>query len=167
MKLTKIRGLIGLLGIAMLIPVADAQRTTAGLFEGIWKGTLTMDVIYDVPQEHLERLSKPVQLEIRMLSRGQAELVFTSPENEWDFREYRNFRVTPIGQDQATAENGVIVARIPGNLDWTNSISINMAKQGPDQILVSWARLTTRNEMLYNGMDEFGFSGVAIFDRAR
>lgn len=164
MKNTKRSSLICLLGLVALIPVADAQRTSAGPFTGNWKGTLTMDTIFDVPPEHIERLSKPVELEIRLFGRGQAELYFASPEDEWDFHEQRGFRITPISVTDVV-ENGVVEARIPGNLNWMSSFSFNLALRGENEILVSWSRLTIRDTLLNNGMDEFGFAGVAIFTR--
>jgi hypothetical protein len=144
----------------MLAPIADAQRVDVGGFLGNWKGTLTMDVIHDVPPEELERLSKPVELEIRIFRQGGAELYFTFEENEWEFSEQRNFRITPIG-----GQNGVIPARLPGNIGWISSVTLNLALQGEDALFVSWARLTIRDQLLYDGLDEFGFSGVAVLNR--
>ena len=159
-KNIKLSSLICLSGLVALIPVADAQRNSAGAFAGNWHGTLTMDTIFDVPPEHIERLSKPVELEIRLFGRGQADLIFRSPDDEWDFHEQRNFRITLVGE-----ENGVIEARIPGNLSWMSSFSFNLALRGENEILVAWSRLTIRDQLLLNGMDEYGFSGVAIFSR--
>lgn len=77
MNVSKIRYAVGLSALLTFAPIADAQRESVGGFEGNWKGSLTMDVIVDVPPEHLERLSKPVELEIRVFNRGGVELYFT------------------------------------------------------------------------------------------
>ena len=156
-KITKVGSLIGLLSLAALAPVADAQRNQGGNFAGTWKGMLTMDTVFDVPAEEVERLSKPVQVEIRIFGRGQAEVQFSSSDDEWDFREYRGFRITLVGD-----ENGVIEARIPGNQNWMNSFSFNLTLKNQSELLVSWSRLTIRDQLLYNGLDEFAFSGVAV-----
>jgi hypothetical protein len=145
-----------------LAPVADAQRVDVGGFLGNWKGTLTMDVIHDIAPEQLERLSKPVELEIRIFRQGGAELYFTFEENEWEFSTRTGFRITPIG-----AQNGVIPARLPGNNGWISSVSLNLALQGEDALFLSWQRLTIRNELLYDGLDEFGFAGVAVLNRIK
>jgi hypothetical protein len=158
---SKLRIAIGLTGLLALTPLANAQRVDVGGFEGIWKGTLTMDAIYDVPAEHVERLSKPVELEIRIFARGGAELYFTFEENEWEFSQQRDFRITPLPGGQ----NGVIAARIPGNVGWMSSISLNMALQGEDALLLSWSRLTVRDQLTFDGLDEMGFSGVAVLNR--
>lgn len=160
MKASKISMAIGIGTFMLMAPLADAQRSSAGAFAGNWKGTLTMGTILDVPPEHLERLSKPVELEVRIESRQGAEIVFTSDEDEWKFTEYRNFRLTPIGE-----RNGVIEARIPGNVGWFSSITLNMTVQGDGQLLLSWSRLTTRDNFLYDGLDEYGFAGVATLTR--
>jgi len=151
---------LGLATLMMLAPVADAQRSSAGAFAGNWKGTLTMDTILDVPPDALERLSKPVELEVRIEARQGAELYFTFEEDEWEFTNQRGFRLTPIGE-----KNGVIEARIPGNVDWFSSITLNMTLLSENELLVSWSRLTTRNRFLYDGLDEYGFAGVATLTR--
>ena len=155
--ITKVSSLIGLVSLIALTPVADAQRNQGGDFAGTWKGMLTMDTVYDVPADQVDRLSKPVALELRIFGRGQAELQFSSSEDEWDFREYRGFRITLVGE-----ENGVIEARIAGNQDWMNSLSFNVTLKSQNELLVSWSRLTIRDQLLYNGLDEFAFSGVAV-----
>ncbi len=160
MKTSKLSLAIGLSALMMLAPVADAQRTSAGAFSGNWKGTLTMGTLLDIPPEHAERLSKPVELEIRIENRGGVELYFTFEEDEWEFTNQRGFRITPIGE-----QNGVIEARIPGNVGWTSGITLNLAIQDEDTLFLSWSRLTVRSNFLYDGLDEFGFAGVATLDR--
>ena len=145
----------------LLSPVADAQRTSAGKFEGVWKGTLNMDVIYDVPEAAVQRLSKPVGLELRIFSRGSAEIYFTFEENEWEMQEQRNFRITPINENSA-----VIEARIRGNIGWVNSFAFNLARNGDDALTLSWSRLTVRDNLNYDGLDEMGFFGVTELTRA-
>lgn len=160
MKASKIALTTGLAGLLMLAPIADAQRTSAGAFTGNWKGTLTMDTIVDVNPEDIERLSKPVELEIRVENRGGVELYFTFEEDEWEFTNQRGFRITPIGE-----QNGVIEARIPGNVGWISGITLNLTIQDPNTLFLSWSRLTVRNNFLYDGLDEFGFAGVATLTK--
>jgi hypothetical protein len=159
-KASKISVAIGLSALMMLAPVADAQRTNAGAFSGNWKGTLTMDTILDVNPEDIERLSKPVELEIRVEARGGVELYFTFEEDEWEFTNQRGFRITPIGE-----QNGVIEARIPGNVGWTSGITLNLTVIDPNTLFLSWSRLTVRNNFLYDGLDEFGFAGVTTLTK--
>jgi hypothetical protein len=160
-NVSNIRYVVGLSALLTFAPIADAQRDSIGAFEGNWKGTLTMDVMVDVPPEHLERLSKPVELEIRIFNRGGAELYFTFEEDEWEFSQQRNFRITPIGE-----QNGVIIARLPGNVGWNSSVSLNLTLQGEDSLFLSWSRLTVRDQLLNDGLDEYGFSGTATLNRA-
>jgi hypothetical protein len=159
-NVSKIRYAVGLSALLTFAPIADAQRESVGGFEGNWKGSLTMDVIVDVPPEHLERLSKPVELEIRVFNRGGVELYFTFEEDEWEFSTQRGFRITPIGE-----QNGVVIARLPGNLGWISSMSLNLALQGEDAVFLSWSRLTVRDQRLNDGLDEYGFSGTATLTR--
>ena len=161
MNTTKISIAIGLSALLALAPVADAQRINAGPFQGTWKGTLTMDTIIDVLPEDLERLGKTVELELRITARAQVEIYFTSPEDEWEFQGARGFILTRVGE-----QNGVIDARMQGNLGWFSAITLNMAVQSEDALLLSWGRLTTRDRFLYDGLDEYGFAGVAILNRA-
>lgn len=156
---------IGVSALLAMAPVADAQRVDVGGFEGVWKGTLTMGAIYDVTPEHIERLSKPVELEIRIFARGGAELYFTFEEDEWEFSEQRNFRMTPIAEESGTVNNGVIDARLPGNLGWTSAMTFNLALQSADSLYVNWTRLTVRDQLLYDGLDEMGFAGTAVLTR--
>jgi len=163
---------IGLSALLLLAPSADAQRTSAGAFRGNWKGTLTMDTIVDVPPDQLERMSKTVDLEIRVENRGGAELYFTFEEEEWEFTDHieegennqtdgqRGFRLTPIGDS-----NAVIEARVEGNNDWISSITLNLTLLSPDSVLLSWSRLTVRDQWQNNGFDEFGMAGVATLNR--
>lgn len=166
MKFSKLCLPIALSALFTVAPVADAQRTSAGPFTGNWKGTLTMGTILDVQPEDLERLSKPVELEIRIENRGGAELYFTFEEDEWEFTNQRGFRITPIADPNGgSVQNGVIEARIPGNVGWTSGITLNMALINETTILLSWSRLTVRNNFLYDGLDEFGFAGVATLNK--
>ena len=166
MKLSKLSLPIGLSALLMLAPGADAQRTSAGPFTGNWKGTLTMGTIIDVQPVDLERLSKPVELEIRIENRGGAELYFTFEEDEWEFTNQRGFRITPIADPNTGAiQNGVIEARIPGNVGWISGITLNMAIIDETTMFLSWSRLTVRNNFLYDGLDEFGFAGVATLTK--
>lgn len=163
---------LGLSSLLLLAPAADAQRTSTGAFSGNWKGTLTIDTIVDVPPDQLARMSKPVDLEIRIENRGGAELYFTFEEEEWEFTEQigspptdrldgqRGFRLTPIGD-----QNGVIEARVRGNNDWLTSITLNLTLLSPDSLLLSWSTFTVRNKFQFNGMDEFGMAGVATLTR--
>jgi len=153
---------IGLLCVAGLAQVAYAQRNTGGDFEGVWKGTLTMDMVYDVPETDIERLSKPVELELRVFSRGGAELYFTSDENEWEFAQQRDFRATLVGDN-----NAVIVASLPSVLTWLTGMSLNMtfADDSKDKLILSWARQSFRNTYEFDGLDEFAMSGVAELTR--
>jgi hypothetical protein len=152
----------GLLGLVGLTQTADAQRQTGGDFEGVWKGTLTMDVLYEVPAEHVERMSKPVDIEIHVFSRGGAELYFYSSETEWEFSEQRDFRITLVGDN-----NGVIVARLPSVLTWQTGMSLNLSftDASQDKVLLSWSRLSVRNQYEFDGFDEMAFSGVAELTR--
>lgn len=161
MKTSNIRIALGLSTLLFLAPVADAQRTDAGDFEGVWKGTLTMGVVVDVPPEHLERLSKPVDVEIRIFNRGGAEIYFTFEENEWEFSQQRDFRITPIG-----TQNGVIPARLPGNNGWVTALSLNLAIKSENELFLSWSRLTVRDQLTYDGLDEIGFAGTAVLTRS-
>jgi hypothetical protein len=153
---------VALLGLFGLTQTADAQRQTGGDFEGVWKGTLTMDVLYEIPPDHIERMSKPVELEIRIFSRGGAELYFTSDEVEWEFSQQRDFRITLVGDN-----NGVIVARLPSVLTWQTGMALNMTfmDASQDKVLLSWSRLSVRNQYDFDGFDEMAFSGVAEFTR--
>ena len=162
MKASNFAIAIGVSALITLAPVADAQRTSAGAFEGTWKGTLTMDVLYDIPEQHIARLSKPVQLELRIFARGPAEIYFTFDEKEWEFSEQRNFRITPIGE-----QNGVIPARLPGNTGWITTMAFNLALQGEDALFLSWSRFTVRDQLLFDGLDELGFAGTAVLTRSR
>jgi hypothetical protein len=160
----RIRFLICSLCLIAIVPVADAQRRSsqrdAGQFEGNWKGTLTMDVVYDVPAEQVERLSQPVELEIRIFGRGNAELYFTG-DTEWQFREQRDFRITPVGED-----NAVLLARISNTAGrWRTSFAFSFAKQGEDELLVNWSRMTIRNQVENDGLDNLAFAGTAVFQR--
>ena len=159
-KSSNIRIALGLSALLILAPVADAQRVDVGGFEGNWKGTLTMDVIVDVPPEHIARLSKPVELEIRIFNRGGAELYFTFEENEWEFSQQRDFRITPIG-----AQNGVIPARLPGNNGWISAMSFNLTLKSENELFLSWSRLTVRDQLQFDGLDELGFSGTAVLTK--
>lgn len=166
MKASKISLAIGLSALTILAPVADAQRTSAGPFSGNWKGTLTMGTILDVNPEDIERLSKPVELEIRIENRGGVELYFTFEEDEWEFTEQRGFRITPIADpNDGSIQNGVIEARIPGNVGWVSGITLNLAVINETTLFLSWSRLTVRNNFLYDGLDEFGFAGVTTLSR--
>lgn len=161
---SRMRLLTCLVCLVVLMPVADAQRRSsqrdAGQFEGTWRGSLTMDVLFDVPAEQVERLSQPVELEIRIFGRGNAELYFFG-DTEWDFREQRDFRITPVGED-----NAVLLARISNTAGrWRSSFAFSFAKQGPDQLLVNWSRMTIRNQVENDGLDHIAFAGVAVFDR--
>ena len=149
---------VALLCLAGLTQTADAQRNSGGDFEGVWRGTLTMDLMYEVPEEERERLSQPVELELRVFSRGGAELYFTSDEVEWEFSQQRDFRVTLVGD-----RNAVIVARIPSVLNWATGMALNLAfaDSGTDRVYLSWSRLSVRNTYEYDGLDEMAFSGVA------
>jgi hypothetical protein len=163
---------IGLSALLLLAPAADAQRASAGAFGGNWKGTLTMDAIVDVPADQLARMSKPVELEIRVENRGGAEIYFTFEEEEWEFTDQieerednqtdgqRGFRLTPIGD-----QNAVIEARVVGNNDWISSITLNLTLLNPETLLVSWSRFTVRDQWQNNGFDEFGMAGVATLAR--
>jgi hypothetical protein len=164
-KASKICLPIGLSALLILAPVADAQRTSAGPFAGNWKGTLTMGTIIDVEPADRERLSKPVDLEIRIEGRGGAELYFTFEENEWEFTNQRGFRITPIPGANGVVQNGVIEARIPGNVGWTSGITLNLAVIDETTLFLSWSRLTVRDNFLYDGLDEFGFAGTATLTR--
>jgi len=160
--IARFRSLFCLLGIVAIVPIAGAQRVAVGDFEGNWRGTLTMNVVYDVPDAHLERLSKPVQLEIRIFNRGGAELYYTGfEEDEWEFQTQRGFRITMIG-----TEHGIIEARIPGLLGWTNSMTFNLTKQGDGTLFLAWTRLTIRSDLLFDGLDEMAFAGTARLTRA-
>jgi hypothetical protein len=55
---------------------------------------------------------------------------------------------------------------MPGNVGWMSAITFNMAVQSEDSLLLSWGRQTVRDRFLYDGLDEFGFAGVAILNRA-
>lgn len=177
MKTSKFRLIISLLCLVLIVPVADAQRRgsgrAAGDFEGNWQGTLTIDVMYDVPAEHAERLSKPVELELRIFGRGNAEIYFTGEEDEWDFRDQRgiprpgernridDFRITLIGED-----NAVMLARPRSTAGrFRNSFAFSFAKQSEDELLVNWSRMTIRNEVENDGLDHIAFGGTAIFNR--
>lgn len=164
MNRSKLHTLGGLVVLLALAPVADAQRTDAADFTGTWRGTLDMHVIYDIPEGAVERLSKPIELEMRIFGRGAVELYFSFEENEWEFTEQRGFRITPISAG-GDAVNAVIDARIGGNLNWANSFAFNMALQGEDEMLVAWSRLVTRNELFNNGLDSMGFAGTMVMTR--
>lgn len=163
-----------LLCLAVMVPIADAQRRgsqrAAGDFEGTWRGMLTMDVLYDVPAEHLDRLSQPVELELRIFGRGNVEIYFFGEEAEWDFRDQRgvrrgndmiDFRITLIGDD-----NAVMLAR-PGNSvgRFRNAFAFSFAKQSEDELLVNWSRMTIRNQVENDGLDHIAFAGTAVFER--
>jgi hypothetical protein len=163
---SKFQFAFGLAALLMLAPAAEAQRVDVGEFAGIWKGTLTMDVMYDVPPEHAERLKKPVEIEVRIFARGGAELYFTFEENEWEFSVQRDFRITPIPDQSGTVRNGVIPARLPGNNGWISSMTLNLTLQSENELLLSWSRLTVRDNLLYDGLDELGFGGIAVLSRA-
>jgi hypothetical protein len=154
---------VGLLCLFGLTQTASAQRNSGGDFEGVWKGTLTMDFMYEIPAEHIDRLSKPVELELRVFSRGGAELYFSSDESEWEFTEQRNFRLTLV-QDN----NGVIVARLPSVLVWQTGMALNLTFKdaSKDTVLLSWSRLSVRNQYEFDGLDEIAFSGVAELTRS-
>ena len=166
MKLSKLCLPIGLSALLIVAPGADAQRTSAGPFTGNWKGTLTMGTIVDVQPDDFERLSKPVELEIRIENRGGVELYFTFEEDEWEFTTQRGFRITPIADpNDGSIQNGVIQARLSGNVGWFSGITLNMAIINETTLLVSWSRLTVRNNFLYDGLDEYGFAGIATFNK--
>lgn len=157
----RILSVICLVGLIALVPAADAQRRSGGVFAGNWKGTLNMDLLYDVPAELVERLSNPVDLELRVFGRGNAELYFTSKDDVWNFTEQRDFRITLIGDN-----NAVIVARIPTeDRSWQNSFAFNLTKQGDDAVLLSWSRMTVRNRIENDGLDELAFAGTAQLQR--
>lgn len=153
---------IGCLALLTLAPIADAQRNSSGGFQGNWKASLTMDTIFDVPPEHLDRLSKPVDLELRITARNQVEIYFTSPEDEWKFETARGFILTKI---PAGDQNAVIDARMNGNIGWYSAVTFNLALKGENALLLSWARQTVRDTLLNDGLDEYGFSGVATLNR--
>ena len=125
-----------------------------------------MGTILDVNPEDIERLSKPVELEVRIEARGGAELEFTFEEDEWEFTTQRGFRITPIADpNNGTIQNGVIEARIPGNVGWNSGITLNLAVINETTLFLSWSRLTVRNNFLFDGLDEFGFAGTTTLTR--
>jgi hypothetical protein len=155
---------LGLFCLLGLTQTASAQRQDGGDFEGVWKGTLTMDFLYEVPEGDIERLSRPVDLELRVFGRGGAELYFLSETdvNEWEFSQQRDFRITLVGEN-----NGVIVARLPSVLNWQTGMSINLSfvDGSKDTVLMSWSRISVRNQYEFDGLDEFALSGVTQLQR--
>lgn len=151
----KLRFLAGCLALVALVPVANAQ--SARDFAGNWKATLNMDVLYGVPEDQVARLSKPVQIELRFLRNGNAEVYFQAEEQEWIFTAQRggDWKVTPV-----SATNAILLVRIPSARKWQNNFAFNMAKIDDDTMLLSWSRLSTRDELEYDGLDSMGMSGV-------
>jgi hypothetical protein len=152
---SKFRLLAGILALTALAPVADAQR--ARDFAGSWKGTLDMNVLYGIPEEHAARLSKPVEIELRLFNNGNAEVYFAAEEDEWVFTSQRvdQGKVTPV-----SASNAVLLARLPSARKWQNNFAFNMLKIDDETMIVSWSRLSTRDELEYDGLDSMGMAGV-------
>ena len=133
-----------------------AQQRSGNLFRGIWKGTLTPEIIVGVPDDAIERLSQPFDVEFRVFNRGRVEIYFLSPNEEWEFTG-REFQLTEIG------ENGVILGRLTGTGDASqNGFSFNLTKLDDQTLLFDWSMLSTQSDLRFDGFDEIGFAGVDV-----
>lgn len=137
--------------LASVVSVSDAQRREQ--FRGTWTGTLAPDALFGVPEGHVERLSKPVPLELRVFNRGRVELFFTSSENEWVF-DGRELQLTEIGA------NGVILGRLRGKDGSQNGFSLNLTKIDDQTLMVNWSKISTRETLRFDGLDELAFAGT-------
>lgn len=144
-------GVIAALGLVTVASVSDAQRRDQ--FRGTWSGTLAPDVLFGVPEDDVERLSKPVPLELRVFNRGRVELFFTSREDEWVF-DGRELQLTEIGA------NGVILGRLLGKDGSQNAFSLNLTKVDDQTVLVNWSKISTRARLRFDGLDELAFAGT-------
>jgi hypothetical protein len=146
----------GLLLAALLCiaPDSDAQRRGSEDFRGNWKGTLSPDLIFGAPEDHRERLSQPVEFELRVFNRGAIELFFTSEEDEWEFAG-RDMQLTQVG------DNGVILGRLSGTSEGSQSaFSFNLTRIDEDTLLVNWSKLSTRVPLRFDGLDELALAGT-------
>ena len=143
--------------VALVLVTATASVTIAqrgrDQFRGTWVGTLTPDLLFGVPEEHVQRLSQPVPFELRVFNRGRVELFFTSPEDEWQFSN-RELQLTEIG------ENGAILGRLNGKDRSQNAISMNVTKIDDQTLLVNWSKISTRDTLRFDGLDELAFAGT-------
>lgn len=144
-------GVIAALGLVAVASVADAQRRDQ--FRGTWSGTLTPDGLFGIPEKDVERLSQPVPFELRVFNRGRVELFFTSREDEWVF-DGRELQLTEIGA------NGVILGRLRGKDGSQNAFSLNVTKVDDQTLLVNWSKISTRETLRFDGLDELAFVGV-------
>lgn len=131
--------------------VSDAQRRDQ--FRGTWTGALTPDALFGVPEKDVERLSQPVPFELRVFNRGRVELFFTSPEDEWVF-DGREMQLTEIGA------NGVVLGRLRGKDGSQSAFSLNVTKVDDQTLLVNWSKISTRQTLRFDGLDELAFVGV-------
>jgi hypothetical protein len=133
--------------------VSSAQRNNQ--FRGFWSGTLSPDMLFGVPEAHVERLSTPVRFELRIFNRGRAELNFLSTnEDEWNF-DGKELLLTEIG------ENGVILGRFKANADNSqNGFSLNLTKIDDQTLLVAWSKISTRATLRFDGLDQIAFAGT-------
>lgn len=146
--------LIGV-GLMSMTGASMAQRS-GNLFRGIWKGTLTPEIIVGVPAADVERLSQPFDFEFRVFNRGKVEVYFLSPNEEWEFTT-RDFQLTEIG------ENGVALGRLVGTGDASqNGFSFNFTKLDDETLLFNWSMLSTQQDLRFDGFDEIGFAGVDV-----
>ena len=148
-------------GAIVLASVSLAQQRSQNLFRGNWKGTLSPDIVVGVPEGHRERLSQPVDFELRVFNRGRAELYFSSDEVEWVFvrsgEGQLEMQVTEIGA------NGTILGRLTGTADDSrNAFSFNLTKVDDETLLVNWTMLSIQSVLRFDGLDEFGFAGTDL-----
>ena len=146
-----------LIGIGLMsITTSTMAQRSENLFRGIWKGTLTPDIIVGVPAADVERLSQPFNFELRVFNRGKVEAYFLSPNEEWEVTT-RDFQLTEIG------ENGVILGRLVGTGDASqNGFSFNFTKVDDNTLLFNWSMLSTQQDLRFDGFDEIGFGGVDV-----
>jgi hypothetical protein len=138
-----------LLGVAS---VSTAQRSNQ--FRGFWSGTLAPDVLFGVPDAHTERLSQPIDFELRVFTRGRAEVYFTSRSVEWEFTG-REFLLTDIGP------NGVMLGRlVRGTDDAQSSFSFNLTKIDDETLLLNWSMISIRSVQRHDGLDEIALAGA-------
>lgn len=155
MNINATRALAACFGLILLVTasVAAAQRT-GNLFRGIWQGTLTPNIMLGVPEEHAERLSQPVQFELRVFNRGRAEIIFISDNDEWEVTG-RDVQVQEMGS------NGMIFTRMPGATDDSqNAFQFNLTKLDDETLLVDWSKISTRSNLRFDGLDELAFAGT-------
>jgi hypothetical protein len=136
------------LGFALalaLVTVGQAQRRSTE-YEGLWAGTLTMDGMLGVPEDDVELLSQPIDMEMSVQRRGNVQLFFGADtgQPQWQYPSRLTLLITDLGDNAVIAGQGDRTVYAQSAID---SLVFNLTKVDDDTLQLYWTRVVVEEPL--------------------